>query len=87
MISLDYDPDGRIAADEMGLVSREDGWTVYVKNQALWRTRSGDELGGNGTRLVQRVRSPEAVAEQWAELIRALAPDLVHRATAPILEP
>ena len=73
VISLDYDPDGRIAADEMGLVAGGSMDRLREETETLWRD-SGlrDELGGNGRAYVRRVHSPEAVAEQWAELIRGL---------------
>lgn len=73
VISLDYDPDGRIVADRLGVVAGGSMDRLRARTETLWRDAGlRDELGRNGRSYVRRVHSPEAVAEQWAELIRGL---------------
>jgi glycosyltransferase involved in cell wall biosynthesis len=73
VISLDYDPDGRIVADRLGVVAGGSIDTLRARTEALWRDADlRNELGRNGRDYVRRVHSPEAVAEQWSDLIRSL---------------
>jgi glycosyltransferase involved in cell wall biosynthesis len=72
VLSLHFDPDGRIAREEMGICS-DGSWDRFV--EAARRLRDDpalrEELGSNGRRYVIRVHSPAAVGERWIALLRA----------------
>jgi glycosyltransferase involved in cell wall biosynthesis len=73
VISFEYDPDGLILADDLGVVAGGSTERLAELTEALW----GDPerrvvLGRNGRDYVQRVHSPQVVAAQWADLIRDL---------------
>ncbi len=73
VLSLEYDPDGKIDSLRLGLVAH--GSDVRFKDAAssLWRDRQlRSELGENGREHVIAEHSPDAVADRWAETLRAL---------------
>jgi glycosyltransferase involved in cell wall biosynthesis len=71
VLSLHFDPDGRIAGEGMGLCA-EGSWDRFI--DAARRLRDDPELrtalGENARRYVARVHSPAAVGARWAELLR-----------------
>jgi glycosyltransferase involved in cell wall biosynthesis len=71
VISLHFDPDGRIAREEMGTCS-EGSWDRFVAAARMLREDPGlrETLGANGRRYVVRVHSPAAVGERWIALLR-----------------
>ncbi len=87
VISLDYDPDGRIVADRLGVVAGGSMDRLRARTETLWRDAGlRDELGRNGRAYVRRIHSPEAVAGQWAELIRGLGAGDSRPTSAVVLE-
>jgi glycosyltransferase involved in cell wall biosynthesis len=67
VISLHFDPDGRIAGEGIGICA-EGSWERFVDAaRTLWEDpRLRAELGESGRRYVARVHSPEAVGSRWA---------------------
>jgi glycosyltransferase involved in cell wall biosynthesis len=73
VISLDYDPDGRIEAGGLGLVAGGSERRLAELAGALWADRARrDELGERGREHVLGLHSPEAVGAEWARAIEAL---------------
>ena len=72
VISLHFDPDGRIGREEMGICA-EGSWDRFVEAARRLREEPGlrEALGANGRRYVIRVHSPAAVGERWIALLRA----------------
>jgi glycosyltransferase involved in cell wall biosynthesis len=73
VISLQYDPDGRIAEEGLGLVAGGSSDRLRQMTESLWR--DGDrrrELGRHGQEYVRRVHSGPAVTARWAEVIHDL---------------
>ncbi len=71
VISLHFDPDGRIAREGMGICA-EGSWDRFV--EAAKRLREDPELraalGDSGRRFVTRVHSPATVGAHWIALLR-----------------
>jgi glycosyltransferase involved in cell wall biosynthesis len=73
VLSLDYDPDGRVESRRMGLVAGGSQDRLAELAAELWRDRPlRDELGRNGLDYVRVEHSPEAVGSRWADALRAL---------------
>ena len=73
VISLEYDPDGRIAAEGLGVVASGSEERLRELTESLWRDEDRRRsLGRNGREYVLRVHSPGPVAERWAEVIRSV---------------
>jgi glycosyltransferase involved in cell wall biosynthesis len=73
VISLDYDPDGKIAS--LGLGSVGGGSAERMRDEAASLWDDGllrAELGERGREYVRSVHSPEAVADRWAAVLREL---------------
>jgi glycosyltransferase involved in cell wall biosynthesis len=72
VISLDFDPDERIAGEGLGLVAH----SPEELRAAALRVRSDPavraEMGDRARRHVTEVHSPAAVSRQWAKMLRAL---------------
>jgi glycosyltransferase involved in cell wall biosynthesis len=70
VISLDFDPDGRIAERGVGLVAHSAGElreaAARVSKDATLRT----EMGRRAREHVAAVHSPAAVSEKWASVLR-----------------
>jgi glycosyltransferase involved in cell wall biosynthesis len=72
VLSLDYDPDGRIAELGLGLVADSEAALARAA-ESLWRDRElRDRLGKQGREHVRSFHSPDAVADRWAEVLRPL---------------
>jgi glycosyltransferase involved in cell wall biosynthesis len=71
VISLHFDPDGRIAREGMGICA-QGSWDRFV--EAARRLREDPELratlGDSGRRYVARVHSPAIVGAHWITLLR-----------------
>ncbi len=73
VISLEYDPDGRIAAEGLGVVASGSHERLRDLTESLWRDEDHRRsLGQNGREYVLRVHSAGPVAERWAEIIRSV---------------
>jgi glycosyltransferase involved in cell wall biosynthesis len=72
VISLDFDPDGRIDEKELGLVA-DSAAGLREAAEALARDPAHrSQLGGRGREYVRERHSPEPVARRWAEVLRGL---------------
>jgi glycosyltransferase involved in cell wall biosynthesis len=73
VISLDYDPDGKIASHGLGSVA---GGSAERMREAAASLRSDGslraELGERGRQYVRSAHSPEAVVDRWTAAIREL---------------
>jgi glycosyltransferase involved in cell wall biosynthesis len=71
VISLHFDPDGRIADEGLGLFAHG-SWDEFVSAaRRLWaEPELRRQMGDRGRAYVARVHSPEAVGERWAEALR-----------------
>jgi glycosyltransferase involved in cell wall biosynthesis len=71
VLSLHFDPDGRIAGEGIGLYAAG-SWPRFVSGaKKLWRDRAlRREIGERGRGYVRRVHSPGAVAARWEETLR-----------------
>ena len=73
VLSLDYDPDGKVSGLGLGLVAGGSGEALRQAASSLWRdTGLRAELGAAGREYVLEVHSPAAVTGRWAEVIREL---------------
>jgi glycosyltransferase involved in cell wall biosynthesis len=76
VLSLDYDPDGRIDSLGLGLVAGGSAERFQEAARSLWRDpKLRSELGGNGHDYVRREHSPSAVFARWTEVLRPLLGD------------
>jgi glycosyltransferase involved in cell wall biosynthesis len=76
VISLDYDPDGKIASLGLGSVAGGSAGRMRDAAASLWDDGSlRAELGERGREYVRSVHSPEAVADRWATVIGELLDD------------
>jgi glycosyltransferase involved in cell wall biosynthesis len=71
VISLNFDPDGRIERERMGIFAHG-SWERFVEAAT---TLAGDaalrtELGAAGRQYIERRHSPAAVGQRWAALLR-----------------
>jgi glycosyltransferase involved in cell wall biosynthesis len=76
VLSLDYDPDGKI--ESLGLGSVAGGSAKQLRDAAasLWADQSlRAKLGERGREYVRSVHSPEVVADRWAAVVRELLGD------------
>jgi glycosyltransferase involved in cell wall biosynthesis len=73
VISLDYDPDGKIESLGLGSVAGGSEDRLRETAASLWKDDSlRAELGERGREYVRSVHSPRAVADRWADVIREL---------------
>lgn len=73
VISLDCDPDGRIAAEGLGLVAGGSESRLAELTGSLGADRARrDELGERGPEYVRGLHSPEAVGAHWARTLEDL---------------
>ena len=71
VISLHFDPDGRITDEGLGLVAGG-SWDEFVAAaRKLWTERElRRRMGDRGRAYVARVHSPQVVGERWAAALR-----------------
>lgn len=73
VLSLDYDPDGRIAAEGLGISAAGSPEAFAEGARRLWAERPlRDRLGAAGRAYVERTHSPAAVTRRWVDLLRDL---------------
>jgi glycosyltransferase involved in cell wall biosynthesis len=73
VISLDYDPDGKIARERLGIAAGGSPDRFRDAAESVWRDPDlRAELGERGRAYVREVHSPEAVSQRWAEVLRGL---------------
>jgi glycosyltransferase involved in cell wall biosynthesis len=73
VISLEYDPDGKIESKRLGLAARGSPDRLREATETLWRDpKLRAELGERGREYVREVHSPEAVSRRWAEVLREM---------------
>lgn len=76
VLSLDYDPDGRIESEGLGIAAGASADAFAEGARRLWGDRAlRDRLGTAGRDYVKRIHSPPAVARRWVELLRGLERD------------
>jgi glycosyltransferase involved in cell wall biosynthesis len=76
VLSLDYDPDGKIEAVGMGKVAGGSVERLGELAGELWRDRGlRSELGAAGRHYVREAHSPETVGARWRALLEPLARD------------
>jgi glycosyltransferase involved in cell wall biosynthesis len=71
VISLHFDPDGKIANEGLGLFAAG-SWREFVEGaRSLWRDpQLRREIGARARDYVAREHSPGAVGDRWAEALR-----------------
>jgi glycosyltransferase involved in cell wall biosynthesis len=71
VISLHFDPDGRIAGEGLGLIA-DGSWEEFVAAvRRLWTDPElRRQIGERARRYVAREHSPEAVGKRWAAALR-----------------
>jgi glycosyltransferase involved in cell wall biosynthesis len=75
VLSLEYDPDGRIAEHGLGIAAGGSAERFAEGAAELWRDRERrDEMGESGRRFVIEQHGLDAVADRWAEELRPLLP-------------
>jgi glycosyltransferase involved in cell wall biosynthesis len=75
VVSLDFDPDGRIAADGLGAVAHSPE-ELSAATSRIWSDPSARaEMGQRAREHVAAVHSPVAVSRRWAEVLRGTLPD------------
>jgi glycosyltransferase involved in cell wall biosynthesis len=73
VLSLDYDPDGRIEALGLGIVAGNSEERFSEAARELWnRPELRSEMGRKGREYVMSEHSPGVVADRWAETLKAL---------------
>lgn len=70
VISLDFDPDGRIAEEGLGIVAHTLEELAGAVSKILDDSPARAEMGQRGREHVTAVHSPAAVSERWAAEIR-----------------
>jgi glycosyltransferase involved in cell wall biosynthesis len=70
VISLHFDPDGRIAEKGLGICAGG-SWERFVEaSRELWQdARLRREIGERARRYVATTHAPDAVGEQWATAV------------------
>ncbi len=75
VLSLRYDPDGRIAEHGLGIAAGGDEERFAAGAAELWRDRAArDRMGAAGRSFVTEQHGLDAVANRWAEALGALVP-------------
>jgi glycosyltransferase involved in cell wall biosynthesis len=71
VISLHFDPDGKLAAEGLGLFARG-SWDEFVAAaRKVWtEPEVRRQIGDRGREYVARVHAPEVVGERWAAALR-----------------
>lgn len=71
VISLNFDPDGRIAGEGLGLFA-DGSWEEFVAAaKRLWTDAElREQIGERARRYVAELHSPDAVGERWAAALR-----------------
>jgi glycosyltransferase involved in cell wall biosynthesis len=73
VISLHYDPDGKISELDLGLVAGGSEERLREATASLWRDpERRDRMGASGREYVRRAHSPEAVSRRWVDALRPL---------------
>jgi glycosyltransferase involved in cell wall biosynthesis len=72
VISLDFDPDERIAGQGLGLVAHSSEALRAAASRVWSDPAARAEMGDRARRHVTEVHSPTAVSRQWAKVLRAL---------------
>jgi glycosyltransferase involved in cell wall biosynthesis len=72
VISLDFDPDERIADQGLGLVAHSSEALRAAASRVWSDPAARAEMGDRARRHVTEVHSPAAVSRQWAKVLRAL---------------
>jgi glycosyltransferase involved in cell wall biosynthesis len=73
VISLEYDPDGKIEREQLGLAAGGSPDRLREATERLWRDgKLRRELGERGRAYVREVHSPEAISRRWAEVLRGV---------------
>ena len=73
VLTLDYDPDGRIAERGLGVAADGSPERFAEAARSLWSDRSlRDEMGRKGREFVLERHGADAVADRWAEVLRGL---------------
>jgi glycosyltransferase involved in cell wall biosynthesis len=73
VLSLEVDPDRRLADDGLGLLAEGSMERFTEQATALWRDPDlRAEIGERARRFVGQTHSPDAVADRWVELLREL---------------
>lgn len=80
VLSLEFDPDGVIERERLGIAANG-SWERFVEGaRALWDDGpERAEAGLRGRDYVRKTYSPDAVARRWGDLLAELAPDRAHR--------
>jgi glycosyltransferase involved in cell wall biosynthesis len=76
VLSLDYDPDGKIESLGLGIVavSSEERFSESAR-RLLEEPQLRSQMGERGREYVLNEHSPSVVAERWAEVVRGLIAD------------
>lgn len=90
VISLEYDPDGRIEELGLGLVAGGSDQRLAEAARTIWRDpKLRAEMGRRGHDYVVAEHSPDAVVSRWAQVLRELLADGVAspRGNPPVTSP
>jgi glycosyltransferase involved in cell wall biosynthesis len=72
VISLDYDPDGRISSQGLGLVAHSEQDLREATAALAGDEKQRDQLGERARNQVRELHSPEAVTRRWSEALAEL---------------
>jgi glycosyltransferase involved in cell wall biosynthesis len=73
VLSLEYDPDGKIESLGMGIVAGKSEERFIDAARSLWRDpKLRTKMGERGREYVLDEHSPPAVADRWAEMLRSM---------------
>lgn len=73
VLSLLYDPDGRIAENGLGVAAGGSAERFAAGAAEMWRDgKARDEMGAAGRRFVIAEHGLDAVADRWEQVVRAL---------------
>jgi hypothetical protein len=71
VLSLNVDPDRKIADNDIGVAAGGSMETLIGAAADLWRDRTlRTEVGERARRFIEAVHSPEAVADRWVALLK-----------------
>jgi len=73
VLTLDFDPDGVVAREQLGLAAAG-SWDRFVEGaRAMWSQRANHaEVGNRAREYVRAVHSIEAVTDRWLDVIDGL---------------
>jgi glycosyltransferase involved in cell wall biosynthesis len=76
VLSLDYDPDGKIDSLGLGIVAGNSDERFSEAARSLWEdAKLRAQMGERGREYVLSEHSPAAVGDRWAEVLRGLLAD------------